>query len=207
MRTLRTLLFAALAGLAVVQVALAQSPGNSDALLLVSSPQLRDPTYFHTVVLAVPTDGDRYVGVIINRPTRRSLASLFPEHEPSKKVAEPVFFGGPMSGRALFAVVRAEDNPGLGSITLMKNLFLALTVNTVDRVIEQTPNQARYYVGNVIWRPGELRTEIDRKLWHVMNADPELVFRKDTERLWEELSRMARAITADARVLSATGIN
>ena len=207
MRTLQAILLAALAALAAGHPAAAQSPHEREALLLVSSPQLRDPSYFHTVVLAVPVENDRYVGVIINRPTRRSLASLFPEHEPSKKVAEPVFFGGPMSGRAVFAVVRAEDNPGRGSIELMKNLFLALTVKTVDRVIEQTPNNARYYVGNVVWNPGELRTEIDRKLWHVMNADTDLVFRKDTERLWEELSRMARAITADAGGLAATGIN
>ena len=31
------------------------------------------------------------------RPTRRSLGNLFPEHEPSKKVADPVYYGGPFS--------------------------------------------------------------------------------------------------------------
>ena len=104
-------------------------------------------------------------------------------------------------------MVRAEDNPGRGSIALMKNLFLALTVDTVDRIIEQTPNQARYYVGNILWRPGELRAEIDRKLWNVMNAHTDLVFRKDPERLWEELSQMARALTADAGGPIAAGVN
>jgi putative AlgH/UPF0301 family transcriptional regulator len=207
MRALHALVYIALASFVPAQFALAQSASESEALLLVSAPQLREPNYYHTVVLAVPIENGLYVGVIINRPTRRTLASLFPEHEPSKKVAEPVFFGGPMSGRAVFAVVRAEDNPGRGAITLMKNLFLALTVNTVDRVIEQTPNQARYYVGNILWRPGELRAEIDRKVWHVMNADTDLVFRKDTEQLWEELSKMARAITANAGGLITTGIN
>ena len=207
MRALHALLYAALAICTPAQFAFAQSANDAEALLLVSSPQLREPNYFHTVVLAVPIENGQYVGVIINRPTRRTLASLFPEHEPSKKVAEPVFFGGPMSGRAVFAVVRAEDNPGRGAIALMKNLFLALTVNTVDRIIESTPNQARYYVGNILWRPGELRAEIDRKLWHVMNADTDLVFRKNPEKLWDELLQMARAITADAGTLAGSGVN
>ena len=58
------------------------------------------------------------------------------------------------------------------------------------------PNDARYYVGYIVWRPGELRSEIDRKVWNVVNASPDIVFRKDTSTLWEELSRMARAVTA-----------
>ena len=37
------------------------------------------------------------------------------------------------------------------------------------------------------WRPGELKGEIDRGLWSVINADLDVVFRKDTEGLWEEM--------------------
>jgi putative AlgH/UPF0301 family transcriptional regulator len=33
-------------------------------------------------------------------------------------------------------------------------------------------------------------------LWYVLEADPELVFRKDPAGLWEELLRRARAVTA-----------
>ncbi|MBI4290447.1 MAG: YqgE/AlgH family protein [Betaproteobacteria bacterium] len=191
-------IFAALAFFASPSVALAQLAAKSDAVMLVATPRLVDPSYRQTVVIAVPIDNNRHVGVIINRPTRRSLASLFPEHEPSKAVAEPVFFGGPMSGTAVFAVVRSDAKPGIGSIEMIEHLFLAVTVDTVDSVIEHTPNQARYFVGNVVWRPGELRRELDLKLWHAMDPDPDMVFRKDTSGLWEELSRLARSITADA---------
>ncbi|MBI2319740.1 MAG: YqgE/AlgH family protein [Betaproteobacteria bacterium] len=192
------LILAALAYLALPGTAFAQRAGASDAVLLVASPRLADPSYRQTVVIAVPIDNDRHVGIIINRPTRRTLASLFPEHEPSKRVAEPVFFGGPMSGSAVFAVVRSEEKPGIGSIELLQHLFLAVTVNTVDSVIEHTPNQARYFVGNIVWRPGELRRELDLKLWHVMDPNPDHVFRKDTSGLWEELTRLANAVTAGA---------
>jgi putative transcriptional regulator len=167
-----------------------------DAVILVASPGLRDADYRQSVVIVVPVENDRHIGVIVNRPTRRTLSSLFPEHQPSKKVTEPVFFGGPMSRGAVVAVVKSEKDPGKGTVGLTKDMFLAMTVNIVDKVIEDTPNDARYYVGYIVWRPGELRSEIDRKVWNVVNASPDVVFRKDTTNLWEELSRMARAITA-----------
>jgi putative AlgH/UPF0301 family transcriptional regulator len=78
----------------------------------------------------------------------------------------------------------------------MKELFLATQGAVVDHIIEQTPNEARYYVGYVAWRPGELSREVDRGLWYVLDADPELVFRRDPGRLWEELLRRARSVTA-----------
>jgi putative transcriptional regulator len=150
------------------------------------------------VLLAVPVENSRHVGVIINRPTGRSLASLFPEHAPSKLVKDPVYFGGPMLRQAVFAVVHIDHTPGPGSIQMMKELFLATQGTVVDHIIEETPNEARYYVGYVAWRPGELRQEVDRGLWYVLDADPDLVFRKDPATLWEELLRRARAVTAAA---------
>ncbi len=179
-------------------LAQAQASRSDDdaAFLLVATPRLVDPGYRQTVLLAVPADNDRHIGFIINRPTRRTLSSLFPDHEPSKKVVDPVYFGGPMSRSALFAVVRSADSPGSGSIKLMKDLFFSMRVDVVDRIIERMPNEARYYVGYVEWRPGELRTELNRGLWHVMNPDTSSVFRKDTESMWEELIRIARSVTA-----------
>src|SRR6266853_889769 len=164
---------AALAMLACVPGMSAHSQeGEPDGTVtLVATPRLVDPDYRGAVLLAVPVENNRHVGVIINRPTGRSLASLFPEHVPSKLVHDPVYFGGPMLRQATQGAV-------------------------VDHIIEQTPNEARYYVGYVAWRPGELSQEVDRGLWYVLDADPELVFRKDPARLWEELLRRARSVTA-----------
>ncbi|MBV8032109.1 MAG: YqgE/AlgH family protein [Betaproteobacteria bacterium] len=185
--------FAALACLAIPALA-----GDEDAVLLVAHPAFRDIEYRQTVLIAAPAPNGGHVGVILNRPTKRSLSSLFPEHEPSRKVIDPVYYGGPFSRGALVALVRADQSPGTGVVPLMKHLFLAFRANTIDHVIESTPNEARYYVGYVGWRPGELRGEIDRGLWMVMDADMEMIFRKDTENLWEELLQSSRRIRADA---------
>jgi len=184
---------------------IARAQLQEDAMLLVAHPAFRDLEYRQTVLLAAPAPNGGHVGVILNRPTKRSLGSLFPEHEPSKKVVEPVFYGGPFSRGALVALVRSDQTPGGGSVELMNHLYLAFRANTIDHVIETTPNEARYFVGYVGWRPGELKSEIDRGLWSVMNADVETIFRKDTDSLWEELLQQSRRIRAEsARPLLAT---
>jgi putative transcriptional regulator len=179
-------------------VAFGQStqPANDDAVFLVAHPAFRDAGYFHTVLIAAPVPGGGHVGVILNRPTNRSLFSIFPEHEPSKNVSEPVRYGGPFSPGALVALVKSETHPGVGTLPLMKNLYIAFRAATIDSVIEQRPNDARYFVGYVGWRPGELKSEIDRGLWAVVNANPDTVFQKDTSGLWEDLLAQTRRIQA-----------
>jgi putative transcriptional regulator len=191
------LLRIATAAVLFLALPLAAQAQDDDAVFLVAHPMFRDLDYRQTVLIAAPAPNGGHVGVILNRPTRRSLGSLFPEHEPSKKVIDPVYYGGPFSRGALVALVKADRAPGAGSVLVMKNLYLAFRANTIDHVIESQPNEARYYVGYVGWRPGELKSEIDKGLWSVMNADVEVVFRKDTEGLWEEMLQQSRRIRAE----------
>ena len=170
---------------------------EEEAMLLIAHPSFRDLDYRQTVLLAAPAPSGGHVGVILNRPTRRTLGSLFPEHEPSRKVLDPVYYGGPFSRGALVALVKTDTAPGGGSVPLMKNLYMAFRANTIDRIIESTPNEARYYVGYVGWRPGELKGEIDRGLWSVLTPDAEVIFRKEMDGLWEEMLQQTRRIRTD----------
>lgn len=163
--------------------ALARAQPTDRPLLLVASPDL-EGTYRHTALIAFPTGG-QHIGFIVNRATDKKLAALFPDHAPSAKVADPVRFGGPEMTEALFAVVRRD--PGAGGLPLPGGLYLAATADAIDRVIEKTPTDARFFAGFVGWQPGELQKEIDAGDWYVTDADPEIFFRDDTSGLWEEL--------------------
>src|SRR5438132_1646356 len=140
---LRSLL--ALAAFALAAPALAQD----EAMILIAHPAFRDLEYRQTVLIAAPAPNGGHVGVILNRPTRRSLGSLFPEHEPSKKVLDPVFYGGPFSRGALVALVKADHSPGAGSVLLMKDLYLAFRADTTDHLHEATADQCGHYDGHV----------------------------------------------------------
>jgi putative transcriptional regulator len=161
----------------------ARAQDLDEPLLLVAKPDLQGP-YARTALLVVPL-GDKHFGFILNRATGMTLAKLYPEHAPSAKVADPVYLGGPEAPDALFAVTRRD--PGRPSLRLFGDLYMTGHAGIIDRIIEQSPSEARYFAGFVGWMPEELAAEIEAGYWYVGEADESLVFRADTSSLWEEL--------------------
>src|SRR3990170_6866854 len=102
---------------------------GSRTLFLVAKPGLPDPNFRESVVLVTHNEGGEAAGVIINRPTNRSLASILPG-ERFKRFTEPVFFGGPVTSPGLVAVYRAQQRVG-DSITMLPGVFLALQDSTL----------------------------------------------------------------------------
>lgn len=163
----------------------------NEPVLLVAKPELGE-FYRSTVLFVRPMGNGRHVGFIINRPTPMTLGKLFPEHGPSQKVTNPVLLGGPVNVDSVFAVVHRQAVPGDKSIPLSTDMALAFDADTVDRIIEQDGNAARFFVGLVVWQPGELEQELQKDFWFVMQNDADLVFRKTTDGLWEELVQRSR---------------
>jgi putative transcriptional regulator len=186
---LRPLLFAALlfGGHAIVYAA-----DLSRAAILVAKPELQDQLYGSTIIVVAPLGEDRHVGFIVNRPTPVTLGKAFPEDGPSQQVADPIYLGGPYESQAIFALVQRPDSPGGVSLELMPGLFVAADVDTVNRIIQSDPEHARFVAGLVAWSEGELREEVERGAWYVLEPDPELALRKPTEGLWEELMRRSQ---------------
>ena len=178
-------------GVALLGAALtpAHAADPTATVMLVATPKLADPIYRASVLVASPLADGRFVGFIINKPTRLTLGQAFPEHAPSKKVVDPIFLGGPEQANKLFALVQREMSPGRGSMRLSPDLFLVLAGDTVDQVIEQDAEHARFLFGAVIWQPGELDSEIKRGAWYVEEPDTKVMMRKETGKLWLELLR------------------
>ena len=169
---------------------------HDQAVVLVAQSGVRDSVWSQTVLLAAPAPAGWHIGLIINRPTERSLASLFPQHEPSKGVREPVFFGGPTGTESLFALVKSAESPGRDSLPLSAGLYLAVNARTIDKVIETAPANARFFVGYVTWRPGELQQESERGFWSVSDPGQRVIFSKDASGLWQELRRAREGLSA-----------
>jgi putative transcriptional regulator len=181
------LLRALAASSAAFFLASATAATPEDTMLLVAKRGFEDPVYGSTIVLAKPVAGGGHVGFIVNRPTKLNLAELFPEHEASKKVADPLFLGGTVDINLVFALVEEHGNRKDGSIRIAPDLFLAYETKAVDRIIESESDHARFFLGMVVWRPGQLDDELDRGLWYVDQPEAKLVLRRKTDGLWEEL--------------------
>ena len=159
------------------------------ALMLVAKPEL-GAAYSQTVLLVLPLGNGEHLGFIINRPLDASLSVIFPDHAPAKKVVDPIRFGGPVMADTVFALVHsAGSGPGGDTQRLFGDLFVASRATDIDRIIDQTPNDARYFVGFVGWHSGELDAEIAKGFWYVIDPQEDLLFRKDQRGVWRELVR------------------
>ena len=181
------LFLAACAIAAIAWASPARAADTTESIILVAKRQLQDKLYGSTIIIARPIGAQRHVGFILNKPTEMTLGKLFPRHEPSRKVVDPVFLGGPVSPEVIFALVRGRESPGGRSIRILDDLYLAIDSEVVDRVIEKRPAQARFLAGMVLWRPGELNDEVKRGLWYLVDAKADIVLRKPTDSVWEEL--------------------
>jgi len=179
MRWLFLLLFLATPASAQPQ----QDPPNG--LLLVAKPGLTDPNFRETVVLVTQSADSSTVGVILNRPTAR-------KHE---KTGEPLSFGGPVMREVLVALYRSERTPEAAAFHVLKGVYLTMHPQNIEPLLG-TRGERRLFAGFAGWAPGQLESELARDDWFVLPASAELVFRKDTSGLWEELVRRARGRVA-----------
>ncbi|HEX5769258.1 MAG TPA: YqgE/AlgH family protein [Burkholderiales bacterium] len=185
---LRSVFVAVLAAAATA----AQGVDVSQSMILVAKPELVDQVFGSSILVVAPVGGDQHAGFIVNRPTNVTLAELFPEDGPSQKVIDPVYLGGPLNQQAIFALVEREQSPGGQSFEVMPGLYAAVDEETVDRMIRAESDHARFVVGLVVWRPGELRAEIERGAWYVLPPDAQLALRKPSQGLWEELVHLSK---------------
>ncbi len=169
---------------------------SPNTFFLVAKPGMPDPNFRESVVLVTQDERAQATGVIINRPTDRSLAELLPS-ERFKSFTEPIFFGGPVAQQGLFAVFRTERLAG-EAVTMLPGLYLALLPGTIDALLNSPPRRIRFFAGYSGWAPGQLRGELERGDWLVIDPDADAVFQKDTSKLWQDMVRRASAIRADA---------
>lgn len=181
--------FMFLVALLTVLVAPARAADLEQPVMLVAKPQLKDAFYGSTILLAKAIGNNQHIGFIINKPTSVTMGQAFPGYGSAENEADFVFLGGPANSNMIFALVNRQDSPGRGTIPFAPDIHLAIAAEAVARVIKTDADHARFLLGAVVWRPGELQDELRRGLWYVLEPEAELVLRKKTDGLWEELVR------------------
>jgi putative transcriptional regulator len=165
----------------------ATADDSSQAVTLVATDALEGTPFKQTVIVAAPLPNGGHMGFIINRPTDVKLAKVFPDDPSSRRVDAPVSVGGPMLPRAVFALTHKAPDDDSDIVTLMPGLVAVLDAAGVDHILKTTPNDARYFVGLVVWAPEELAVQVDAGVRDVKPADMNRVLRAKSGRLWQEL--------------------
>jgi len=179
-------------GAAIAGAAFAARAQDLDRPLLLVASSKAAGFYSRAVMVVMPKGGE-HVGFIINRATRTTVASAFPEEPDSAKVAEPIYLGGPRAAQSLYAVVRHD--PGEGSRRLFGEVFLTVNGSTLDRIIRESPSEARFFAGFTMWNAGELAEEIARGDWLTAEPDEALLFHPKPDAMWSGLVERTAIVT------------
>lgn len=175
-------------------VALAQPNG----ILLIAKPGMLDPNFSESVVLVTWTEDASTVGVVLNRPSVLRLVDVAPSWPGAEDFKEQLYAGGPVMRQVVVALFNSADEPKAKAFRVLPHVYLSMHPANLEALIARPSERMRLYAGFSGWAPRQLEAEIDRGTWYMVRATEELVFRKDTTGMWQELVEKAKGARASA---------
>ncbi|MEO8217349.1 MAG: YqgE/AlgH family protein [Acidobacteriota bacterium] len=159
-------------------------------VLLVAMPQVRDPFFFRSVVLLLEQTANGSFGVIVNRPTELTVASLLFDLEIEWKgsAAMKAFFGGPVQsnvGSSLFAGLGQDiDELDDRIVAIAPGLRLSQDVRVLKDLAVDPPAGFRFILGCAGWESGQLEQELGRNDWLLVPFEASLLFEQAPQEMW-----------------------
>jgi putative transcriptional regulator len=152
--------------------------------LLLASRRLVDPNFIHAVVLLIEHNASGAVGVVLNRPTSKTVRELWRQVGDSPcESPRPVHLGGPVSG-PIMALHTLVD---LAEMEIVPGLFFAARKPNLDDLVRRADDHPfKLFVGHAGWGPGQLESEIQEGAWQTAPATLDAVF-DDADDLWQRL--------------------
>lgn len=153
--------------------------------LLLASAELRDPNFFHTVVLMVRHNDEGALGLVLNRPLNVRLSQVWSQVGSGEPVRNDVIhLGGPCEG-PLMAV---HDEPTLGENEVLPGVHFCTARDALEQLAAAPDRHARFFAGFAGWSAGQLEGEMAEGSWRTLPATVEHVFAADAD-LWDRLMR------------------
>ncbi len=168
--------------------------------LLLSMPQLIEPTFARSVVLLCEHAEDGAFGLVVNRPSPVSAAEAVQLDPPVQQPNDlPLLIGGPVEpqrGWILTSQPPVEvEHQGLGA-----GLYLSASPLLLRRMLTARPLPRRTHVlaGYAGWGPGQLDAELAESAWLIMPVELDLIFEIPAAVSWE---MAIRRLGADPHLL------
>lgn len=173
--------------LALVCPVLAGDAKPLTTILLVARPELRDPNFGDSVVLVMNNIAVAPKGIIVNRPTRISVSSVFPDLKHLARIEDKVYFGGPVELSSVSFLFRATTAPE-NAVAVLDGVYLSMDGELLHKLLrrDRPMEGLRIYMGYSGWAPGQLEAEIARGSWKLAPAEAAAIFDGTAERPWPE---------------------
>ncbi len=183
--------------------------GSESALapiLLISMPQLTDPSFLRTVVLLCDHGEDGAFGLVVNRRMDEPAHEVI-RPEPPIDIRDDVhlFTGGPVEPFRAW-VLTTHPELDSESLRVSDGVYLAASPDLIRRALQSPPEPGlRVVVGYAGWAPGQLEIELAESSWLIAPVQADLVFDTPIDDMW---ATAIRRLGADPAMLhSSTGVH
>lgn len=173
--------------LSLAMPACAQDAKSLTTILLVARDELPDPNFKRSRVLVMNNIGPAPAGVIINRPTKITVARVFPDMEKLARFDDRIYFGGPVELGVLSFIFRA-DKPPENATRVVDDVFISTDRDLLHELLSRDApmRDLRIFMGYSGWSSGQLEDEIGRGDWKIERADAKAMFGHEGEYPWPE---------------------
>ena len=152
--------------------------------LLVAQPSLHDPNFKKSVVLlSMHSAEDGAMGVILNRPSGKTLGEQNKELQFSPIADTPVYNGGPV-GTDQF-LLAAWRWPGDGNSF---ELYFGISQDKLQSLkTEHNDLEVRCFLGHSGWSPQQLEQELQQNAWLLSSMQVDLLQHHKEVELWKKI--------------------
>jgi putative transcriptional regulator len=152
---------------------------------LVASRYLRDPNFVQSVVLMIHHDREGAMGVVINRPSDKSVREVWEMigNDPCDR-DDLIYVGGPVPG----PLVALHNVEAFANHEVLPGLFVSTNRDALDLIVRKKDLPLRLCSGNAGWGSGQLESELDAGGWLSTRATIEDVF-AEPETIWKTVTQ------------------
>lgn len=151
--------------------------------LLIAHPGLLDPNFRRTVLMITDHNKEGSLGLVLNRPTGRTLGEMLPNKPIGALAQLPVLLGGPVqSNQLIFASFRWL--PDTDRMECRHHLLIP----EAQEALEQEFTEVRAFIGYAGWTGGQIEAELAEKSWLVGRPGRDLLTPEKQDVLWKEVT-------------------
>lgn len=190
-RLLLALLVAGVAGWSVT--VLAQIPPAAGRFLVATPTQ--QGFFAKSVILLITYGPDGALGIVVNHPTKLTLARVLPDPTVLHGRTDLLYIGGPVALDDLTILIRTRSALP-ASRRILAGIYASESLATLRAAVSQklVASRFRAYAGYAGWAPGQLDSELEEGAWTIVPADAADMFTSAPDKLWNKLNRQGNVI-------------
>lgn len=171
---------------------------NLQNYFLVATPNLQNSWFKQAVVYICEHNENGAMGLVINKPIIKctietlldNLKILSPKRDPSLRLDNPVFLGGPLLDDRGFILHTPTEGFG-SSVYISKNTMITTSKDILETL--GTPNQPKdilVALGYSGWSKEQLAQELKNNTWIAVPADTTILFSTPIIQRWSAAAKI-----------------